>query len=309
MTLCRRSSRTWTSSSPTDCCSASTPASSRTASPTWVSTTPTGPVTPRSCCPTSSAAPPPRASTCRGQRSECSSSGSHPDADRPLVGMCDSARCPQATHHPVHRPVWAAHAGRTNTFIDQLGKTRTVERAVCAPTTTAPYASSPRPTPRPHPHPTRTHHENQRGSTSREPQPRPGSDGPCPARRDPAQRQQRHQDPGPRNRRRPHRLLRQPALRPPANRVREPPPAAASDRPDTKPAHRPDQPAQSRHRQAEGTPAKADQTIANLTDFRSQALARLAAQHDEIVRLPETADSTNRVTRLPTNRATLIGPC
>ncbi|WP_433322862.1 hypothetical protein [Dactylosporangium sp. CA-139066] len=50
-----------------------------------------------------------------------------PTADRPLVGMCDSARCPQATHHPVHRPVWAEHAERTKTFIGQLGKTRTVE--------------------------------------------------------------------------------------------------------------------------------------------------------------------------------------
>lgn len=29
-----------------------------------------------------------------------------PDATRPLVGMCDSARCSQATHHQHHRPVW-----------------------------------------------------------------------------------------------------------------------------------------------------------------------------------------------------------
>jgi hypothetical protein len=43
--------------------------------------------------------------------------------------MCDSARCPQATHHPIHRPVWAEHAERTKTFIGQLGKTRTVEHA------------------------------------------------------------------------------------------------------------------------------------------------------------------------------------
>jgi hypothetical protein len=43
--------------------------------------------------------------------------------------MCDSARCPQATHHPIHRPVWAEHAERTKTFIGQLGKTRTVERS------------------------------------------------------------------------------------------------------------------------------------------------------------------------------------
>lgn len=43
--------------------------------------------------------------------------------------MCDSARCPQATHHPTHRPVWAEHAERTKTFIGQLGKTRTNERS------------------------------------------------------------------------------------------------------------------------------------------------------------------------------------
>ena len=43
--------------------------------------------------------------------------------------MCDSARCPQATHHRIHRPVWAEHAERTKTFLGQLGKTRTTERA------------------------------------------------------------------------------------------------------------------------------------------------------------------------------------
>ena len=42
--------------------------------------------------------------------------------------MCDSARCPQATHHEVHRPVWVEHAERTKTFLGQLGKTRTGER-------------------------------------------------------------------------------------------------------------------------------------------------------------------------------------
>ena len=45
----------------TGCCSASTPASSPTASRTWQPATLTGPGTPRSCCPTSSAAPPRRA--------------------------------------------------------------------------------------------------------------------------------------------------------------------------------------------------------------------------------------------------------
>jgi hypothetical protein len=61
-------------------------------------------------------------------RALCLKLAGTPHADRPLVGMCDSARCPQATHHPVQRPIWAEHAERTKTFIGQLGKTRTVER-------------------------------------------------------------------------------------------------------------------------------------------------------------------------------------
>ncbi|WP_219825370.1 hypothetical protein [Nonomuraea typhae] len=52
-----------------------------------------------------------------------------PTAERPLIGMCDSARCPQATHHPCHRPVWAEHADRTETFLGQLGSTRKTERS------------------------------------------------------------------------------------------------------------------------------------------------------------------------------------
>ena len=48
--------------------------------------------------------------------------------DKPLIGMCDSARCPQATHHPRHRPVWAEHAENTKTFLGQLGPARKTER-------------------------------------------------------------------------------------------------------------------------------------------------------------------------------------
>lgn len=40
-----------------------------------------------------------------------------PQATKPLVGMCDSARCPQATHHPCHRPVWAGQAQSIDVFI------------------------------------------------------------------------------------------------------------------------------------------------------------------------------------------------
>jgi vacuolar-type H+-ATPase subunit I/STV1 len=55
--------------------------------------------------------------------------------------------------------------------------------------------------------------------------------------------------------------------------------------------------------------SQADQKIAELTNFRAQALSRLAAQHEEVVRLRNAADGANRVIRLPVNRATTIGPC
>ncbi len=55
--------------------------------------------------------------------------------------------------------------------------------------------------------------------------------------------------------------------------------------------------------------SQADQRIEELTDFRSQALARLAAQHEEIVRLREIAAGTSHVIRLPTPRPTVTGPC
>ena len=40
-----------------------------------------------------------------------------PTATRPLIGMCDSARCPQATHHRQHRAVWADTADTISTFL------------------------------------------------------------------------------------------------------------------------------------------------------------------------------------------------
>jgi integrase len=49
-------------------------------------------------------------------------------SDKPLIGMCDSARCPQATHHPCHRPVWAGHAESTRTFLGQLGRAQKTEK-------------------------------------------------------------------------------------------------------------------------------------------------------------------------------------
>jgi hypothetical protein len=56
--------------------------------------------------------------------------GSPPEqTGAPMANMCDSARCPQATHHPQHRDVWVEHAATTKTFLGQLGPTRTIERA------------------------------------------------------------------------------------------------------------------------------------------------------------------------------------
>ncbi|MGV4926567.1 hypothetical protein K2224_14415 [Streptomyces sp. BHT-5-2] len=57
--------------------------------------------------------------------------------------------------------------------------------------------------------------------------------------------------------------------------------------------------------------AQSEKTIDELTDFRSQAMARLAAQHEEIVHLRETVAKTSRVSRLPAARSatTVIGSC
>ncbi|WP_246460918.1 hypothetical protein [Streptomyces himalayensis] len=52
---------------------------------------------------------------------------------------------------------------------------------------------------------------------------------------------------------------------------------------------------------------RSEQTIDKLTDFRSQALARLAAQHEEIVHLRAVAAGTGTVTHLPAPRTTVIG--
>ncbi|MFE4331478.1 hypothetical protein ACFRQM_19225 [Streptomyces sp. NPDC056831] len=54
---------------------------------------------------------------------------------------------------------------------------------------------------------------------------------------------------------------------------------------------------------------KSEQTITELADFRTQALARLAAQHEEIVRLREAAAGASRISRLPPPRTTVIGTC
>jgi hypothetical protein len=53
--------------------------------------------------------------------------------------------------------------------------------------------------------------------------------------------------------------------------------------------------------------ATAEKTNEELSDFRTQALARLAAQHEEIVHLRATLAGTASVTRLPASRTTITG--
>ena len=48
--------------------------------------------------------------------------------------------------------------------------------------------------------------------------------------------------------------------------------------------------------------AQANTTNDQLTDFRTQALSRLAAQHEEILRLRAAAEANTNVTRLPVPR-------
>lgn len=54
---------------------------------------------------------------------------------------------------------------------------------------------------------------------------------------------------------------------------------------------------------------KSEQINTELADFRHQALARLAAQHEEITRLRESAAERSRVSRLPAPRTLVIGTC
>jgi hypothetical protein len=61
-------------------------------------------------------------------RALCLKLAGTPHADKPLASMCDSARCPQATHHRRHRPVWAEHVETTATFLGTLGPTRKIEK-------------------------------------------------------------------------------------------------------------------------------------------------------------------------------------
>jgi hypothetical protein len=123
----------------------------------------------------------------------------------------------------------------------------------------------------------------------------------------------RRQNPRRGDRRRPHRLLRHPfyGTRPYAHLRAEFEQRLhllqqAGERPDPRDAQITRLKNETTQPQQRLTQAAS--TIDNLTDFRTQALARLAAQHDEITRLRRTADQASRVTRLPRPAAT-IGSC
>lgn len=45
-----------------------------------------------------------------------------------MIGMCDAARCPQATHHARHRDTWSEALQSTTTFLGLLSKTHKTER-------------------------------------------------------------------------------------------------------------------------------------------------------------------------------------
>jgi hypothetical protein len=53
---------------------------------------------------------------------------------------------------------------------------------------------------------------------------------------------------------------------------------------------------------------QAEQSVEELAGFRRQALARLAAQHEEILRLRAIAGTSARVVHLPAPRSPAIAP-
>jgi hypothetical protein len=61
-------------------------------------------------------------------RALCLKLAQTPNTKKPLIGMCDSTRCPQATHHACHRPVWAEHQTTTKVFLGNLGRGHRAER-------------------------------------------------------------------------------------------------------------------------------------------------------------------------------------
>ncbi|WP_205328663.1 hypothetical protein [Glycomyces sp. YM15] len=59
----------------------------------------------------------------------CLTLAGNTEATEPLLGLCDSARCSQATHHPRHREVWADHAEQTRVVFLGNPRLSKLERA------------------------------------------------------------------------------------------------------------------------------------------------------------------------------------
>ena len=105
-----------------------------------------------------------------------------PTATKPLAGMCDSARCPQATHHSCHRPVWAESGGASRSSSATIGRNQKTEKARLRPNWTATSEVAGRDRRRTPPRRRTDRGPNQR----RDPRPQrgghPGRDGPAPDR-------------------------------------------------------------------------------------------------------------------------------
>jgi hypothetical protein len=61
-------------------------------------------------------------------RALCLKLAGTPAADKPLAGLCDSTRCPQATHHRCHRPVWEEQARTLTALVGGLSRRQKTER-------------------------------------------------------------------------------------------------------------------------------------------------------------------------------------
>jgi integrase len=59
----------------------------------------------------------------------CLKQAGTPGADQPLLAMCDSARCSQATHHSCHREIWAEAVTQHEQFIAALPRSQKTEKA------------------------------------------------------------------------------------------------------------------------------------------------------------------------------------
>ena len=228
-----------------------------------------------------------------------------------MIGMCDSARCPQATHHQ-HPPARLGRARRTDQDLPR--PTRQDPHHRTAPACKADYDRALRVIT------TSTRPPNQRNrGTGMRISCRPTSSrtrtasappwtGCCAARSRPAATaisRPSHSRPG-----RPHRLLRHPAyahLRAEFEhrlaRIREAgDPIGSSEGQISR--------LKDENAKLKARLAQSNSEIGDLTDFRTTALARLAAQHEEIIRLRSLVTTPrSNITRLPGPRQKIIGPC